>query len=246
VNDPTAMDHLLFAVFALAYPLYGYLDWPNFLADARSGRRGLRVRSYWEVIVVEWTLALLLLTHWGENGRPWSRLGLGDPFTGRGLLAFAVVIAIGVLAFAHARSVARAPAEELAAARAPIGDVVHLLPQTASERRLFVGVSVTAGACEELFFRGLAPWLLAMWMPPWAAIVTATLLFGLAHAYQGPAGIPQTALVGAVMAGLTLWSGTLWSAILLHTIVDLHGGSVGGRIARAQRSPECAGPTHAS
>jgi membrane protease YdiL (CAAX protease family) len=238
VTAPTAMDHVLFAMFAVVLPVYGYLAWPRFLAKARGNQPGVRVREYCEMMVVQWTLAIALLAHWTASARPWPLLGLGDPLAGHGAYAFAVVIAIGLLALVHARSVARAPIDQLEAARGQLGDVVHVLPRTAVERRLFAGVSVTAGACEELFFRGLAPWLLSMWLPPWIAVVVATLLFGLAHANQGPAGIPKTALVGAVMAAITLWADTIWPAMLLHTIVDLHGGSVGGRIAAAQRSGE--------
>jgi uncharacterized protein len=234
MNAPTALDHLLFLMFAVAFPLWSYLAWPRFLAAARSNRPGVRVREYCEMMVVQWTLTIVLLAHWDASARPWPLLGLGDPLAGQGPLVFAAVIAVGVLALVNARSVARAPTDQLVAARAKFGDVLYVLPHTALERRLFAGVSVTAGACEELFFRGLAPWLLSTWLSPWMAIAAATLLFGLAHAYQGPAGIPKTALVGAVMAGLTLWAGTIWPAILLHTIVDLHGGSVGGRIATAQ------------
>lgn len=232
------MEYVLFAAFALAYPLYGYLSWPAFIADARADRPGIRVRAYCETMVVEWSLAVLLLAHWGASGRAWALLGLGDPLAGSGPIALALVIATGGLAFLHARSVGRAPSDQLVNARGQLGDVLYLLPRTAIERRLFAGVSVTAGACEELFFRGLAPWLLSIWMPPWLALAVATMLFGLAHAYQGPAGIPRTAIVGAVMALLAWWAGTIWPAILLHTIVDLHGGSVGGRIATAQPTQE--------
>jgi uncharacterized protein len=231
----TTMDLLLFFLFALAFPLYGYLTWPSYLADARDGRPGVRVRGYLDMIVTQWSLALVLLAHWDGSARAWSLLGLGDPLTGRGLLTLAVVIAIGVLALVHARSIARASADQLATARAQMGDLVHVMPHTAVERWLFAGVALTAGVCEELFFRGLAPWLLSTWMPPWLAVLVATLLFGLAHAYQGRAGIPKTAVVGGAMAVLTICAGTLWPAILLHTIIDLHGGHIGSRIANAPR-----------
>jgi membrane protease YdiL (CAAX protease family) len=229
-----AIDFILFGLLAIVFPLWSYLTWPRFLADARNQRPGVRVRGYVEMMITLWGLALGLLVNWGLSARPWAALGLGDPLAGHGPYAFAVVIGVGVLAFVHARSVARAPREQLAAERGKLGDVLYVLPHTALERRLFAGVAVTAGVCEELFFRGLAPSLLSLWLPPWLAIAVATLLFGLAHAYQGPAGIPKTALVGAVMAGLTLWAGNLWPAMLLHTIVDLHGGSVGGRITRTE------------
>lgn len=233
MTGPTVLDHVLLLGFAVAYPLYGYLTWPRFVAHARAARPGARVRTYCETIVAEWALAVALLVHWAASERPWSLLGLGDLRGGHGPLAMTAVISLATLAFLHARGVARAPAEQLAGARGQLGELVHLMPHTAIERGWFAGLSLTAGACEELFFRGLAPWLLSSWMPAWAAMASATALFGLAHAYQGLAGIPRTAIIGAALALLTLWAGTLWPAILLHTVIDLHGGSVGGSIARA-------------
>ncbi|MFO0636653.1 MAG: CPBP family intramembrane glutamic endopeptidase [Nannocystaceae bacterium] len=139
------------------------------------------------------------------------------------------VISLATLAFLRPGG-ARAPAEQLAGARGRLGS--SCIAAHRHRARVVRGLSLTAGACK-LFFRGLAPWLLSSWMPAWAAMASATALFGLAHAYQGLAGIPRTAIIGAALALLTLWAGTLWPAILLHTVIDLHGGSVGGSIARA-------------
>jgi membrane protease YdiL (CAAX protease family) len=43
------------------------------------------------------------------------------------------------------------------------------------------------------------------------------------------AGIGKTALVGLVMALLTVFSGSLFIAILLHAIIDLTSGRMMGR-----------------
>ncbi len=67
-----------------------------------------------------------------------------------------------------------------------------LLPQTATEKRWFDAVSVTAGICEEIIYRGFLFAYFAAWLPGAAAgvvIVLAGLVFGLGHLYQGAAGI---------------------------------------------------------
>jgi membrane protease YdiL (CAAX protease family) len=45
--------------------------------------------------------------------------------------------------------------------------------------------------------------------------------FGLAHAYQGLAGIVTTGVLGGVMAALYLQTGSLLLPVLLHAVIDL-------------------------
>lgn len=56
----------------------------------------------------------------------------------------------------------------------------------------------------------------------WAvALVVSSALFGLAHRYQGPAGMIATACIGAVLGLLYVYSRrNLWAVILCHAIVD--------------------------
>jgi membrane protease YdiL (CAAX protease family) len=228
---PSLVDWILVAAFAIALPVHGYVTWPRFIATAKANAPGFRVRGYIRVVAVHWALTIAVLAHWWLRERPWDALGLGNPLATP--LAWTPVVIVGGLAVFHIRAIAKTPTEELVKAATVMGDIVYLMPRTALERRLFYLVAMTAGACEEIVYRALLPWLLVTFAPAWAAIVIATVLFGLGHAYQGPAGIVKTGIVGAVMALLVLWSGTLWPAIVLHTIVDLHGGAIGGRIARS-------------
>jgi uncharacterized protein len=77
------------------------------------------------------------------------------------------------------------------------------------------------GFYEEVFARGF---LLrrsrqlfgGIWMP----VLISSILFGLGHAYQGWAGVVQTALIGVVLARLTLYWGTLWPAVLAHAALN--------------------------
>jgi uncharacterized protein len=77
------------------------------------------------------------------------------------------------------------------------------------------------GFYEEAFARGFLlrrsrQLLGGIWMP----VLVSSILFGLGHAYQGWAGVVQTALIGVVLARLTLYWGTLWPAILAHAALN--------------------------
>jgi len=117
--------------------------------------------------------------------------------------------------------------------------LLHLLPRTGREKRLFAGLSLSAGVGEELAFRGYAlAALQLLFLPPWTAAVATSAAFGMMHAYQGMAGILRTALVGVVLAGSVLQTGSLLPAMAAHALVDLGAGLVLGPrlVARAHET----------
>lgn len=100
----------------------------------------------------------------------------------------------------------------------------HLLPRSPREKAVFALLSVTAGACEELAFRGYAIPMLAPALGLPGAVVVTSLVFGVVHGYQGPLGVLRTGVMGAVLAGGFLAAGSLWPAVLAHALIDLIAG----------------------
>jgi membrane protease YdiL (CAAX protease family) len=109
-------------------------------------------------------------------------------------------------------------------AEPPGAATLALLPRTAAERRLFTVVGLTAGICEEWLYRGFFLAVVAAVagdLPTWVLVGLAAVAFGLAHAYQGRAGVVLTGLLGGVMAALYLGTGSLLLPVLLHAAIDL-------------------------
>ncbi|MGA2951589.1 MAG: CPBP family intramembrane glutamic endopeptidase [Caulobacteraceae bacterium] len=105
-----------------------------------------------------------------------------------------------------------------------LGDIGPLIPRNGAEMTLAGLLSLAAGLGEELFFRLLLPLLLVqLGAPPLPAFILATVVFGLAHLYQGWVGILATAVIGAALAALYLGSGALWLAMAVHAAFDLFG-----------------------
>lgn len=98
------------------------------------------------------------------------------------------------------------------------------LPATVQERRWFAALSLSAGFCEELLFRGFllrylhaAPLHLALlW-----SILLAAVVFGLHHLYQGRSGVISTTIGGFVFTGILLVSGSLLAGMIYHALADL-------------------------
>ena len=151
-----------------------------------------------------------------------AKLGAVMPTTAMLDKGFLIGVAIGAMVVGLLVGVLLA--KRLKTSHATLGDIEPLMPRNGAETGWAALLSLNAGLSEECFFRLLLPLLLTglLHNPLWAFVI-ATLLFGLVHFYQGVAGVVMTTLVGAVMAGLYLWTGNLWVAIAVHAGLDLFG-----------------------
>jgi membrane protease YdiL (CAAX protease family) len=106
-------------------------------------------------------------------------------------------------------------------------------PRGPGELVLWLGVSVTAGFCEEHVFRGyLLQQALTLtrslrvrpWMGQAIAVVATSLLFGSLHLYEGVGGALVITLLGCVYAVCALSFGNLRAVIVAHVLQDLIAG----------------------
>lgn len=149
-----------------------------------------------------------------EIGWQWPQLPAGIALgvvTGA-FIGLAIGVGVGIVLARRGRTPAPAPET-----------VAFLLPVTANERRWAAGVAVTAGVAEELVFRGL---FLALaiglgGLSPLLAAVCVSVVFGVAHLYQGAQGVLVTGLLGGLLAAIVLNTESLLPAIALHVLVDL-------------------------
>lgn len=99
----------------------------------------------------------------------------------------------------------------------------HLL----EEIPLIMRTAITAGVCEEIIYRGtvisrLEAIFRSNKITQCAILFLSATIFGAAHAYQAPAGILVTGIIGLLFGFVYLGCGRLlWTVILMHTIYDL-------------------------
>ena len=102
---------------------------------------------------------------------------------------------------------------------------VNLIPTSALELAGWVTVSVTAGFCEEYFFRGYLTEQFAVWSRSrWFAILAQAIFFGLCHAYYGAVQMFAVVLLGLALGLLAHWRKSLRPGMLAHGLVDSVGG----------------------
>ena len=100
-----------------------------------------------------------------------------------------------------------------------------LLPQRGVEILLWVGVSISAGICEELVFRGYFQKQFEIFTHSrWAALFLQALLFGISHGYQGIEACVKIAVYGVLFGLLSLWRRSLRPGMMAHAWTDILGG----------------------
>ncbi|MGH7470614.1 MAG: CPBP family intramembrane glutamic endopeptidase [Longimicrobiales bacterium] len=225
--DPGALDHIVMALLVVVNPLYGAWEYRRLVRRIRAGEANARGAEYRKTMLLSWTFTIGLVALWLGADRPAAVLGFALP-GGVRLLAGAIITILG-LAFLSAQWRALSSMDEkgLEPLRAQMAAVADLMPRTEREAAQFRLVSVSAGVCEEIVYRGYMIWYLAAFMGEWPAVILGALIFGLGHLYQGTDGVIKTGVTGLMMGILYVATGSLLWPVILHTAVDLHGGGDG-------------------
>jgi uncharacterized protein len=223
--NQTPLDHLLAFLLVGFIPLWGLWDKKRLLAGLRLGSGDARVRAYLRIIFVSWALTFGMLALWLGSGRDVYALGLAFTPNLRALIGAGVAILASGLLVLQMVAVQKSP-EKLDQVLGQLESVESVLPHNARELRTFGWVSITAGICEELLYRGYLIAYFATFTNVWAAMGLAALAFGIAHAYQGPIGVLKTGAVGLIMGTLYVLSGSIWGPMLVHAVVDITSGRI--------------------
>jgi len=208
------LDTFIYARSQAAVPIYLW----NILAAS-----ALTVAAAWLIVHNH-----LTLSDFGQNLGTYPRT----------LMVSAIMIALIALLLLINKSQKNKPRPETI--RKTAEEVRKLLPTTATERRVWIAVSLTAGFSEEFLYRG---WLLnvtgSALHSVWLGLLVSSIFFGFAHLYQGRRGMFATGILGMVFGLIYVASRSLLPGQVLHTLLDLNNGLAFGRMAtRAQPAPE--------
>jgi membrane protease YdiL (CAAX protease family) len=188
-------------------------------------RRPTTARIYRGVIVGHWLTAGTVVGAFWWFGIPLGTLGLAAPRT-LPLLISGAVLLLGWVVWSHYQARALIDPAKVARLRARFENISLLVPVTPAEERAWLLVALTAGVCEEVLYRGFVGFYLGRWMPLPAVALVGSLVFGVAHLYQGPNNALRTAAVGAIHWALYLATGSILPGMALHAALDVRSGQV--------------------
>jgi membrane protease YdiL (CAAX protease family) len=117
------------------------------------------------------------------------------------------------------------PAKNMERAKEVWKTLGFLAPQGMREIILFAALSVSAGFCEELVFRGyLQKQFHAATRSALAGIVLQALIFGVAHGYQGWKGMSTITVLGILLGAVAFWRRSLRPGMITHAWLDFVSG----------------------
>jgi membrane protease YdiL (CAAX protease family) len=175
---------------------------------------------YLSLIALEWGLFVYVRKGVRRSGTTTSELIGGRWASAKDVL---VDVALALALWSVWRGLDAALARWLGPAAAAV--VQPFLPRGAVEILLWVVLSISAGICEELVFRGyFQRQLAALAHGRWLALPLQAVLFGIGHGYQGPRACAKIALYGALLGALALWRRSLRPGMIVHAATDILGG----------------------
>lgn len=235
MTNAGVIDYVLLAVILLL-PLVEWLWYgPRCARAIRERVSGARGRLYRAEVIALWAVTLCILALWIAKARPWGLLQLGAISAlrfGSGSLLAAIIVALLVLQMQKVQKALQRP-RAVANLCEKLASLELVIPATDAERKGFWLLSVSAGICEEVIYRGFLLWLFTAWAGLFAAILVSTAAFGFMHIYLGEAQVPRTAIIGFVLALLVVASGSLLPAMVFHAALDLSSGEIGFHVAQA-------------
>lgn len=100
-----------------------------------------------------------------------------------------------------------------------------LLPQSNVEIVLWIVVSISAGICEEIVFRGYFQKQFAAYTRSVVGgVLLQGLVFGLGHSYQGLKQVAIISALGVLYGGFAAWRRSLRPNMITHAATDVWSG----------------------
>ena len=151
----TLLDHLFVLVFAVIYPIAGFIGFRRLLRKIEAGMSVNRNHLYVQTISWQWVLFALAVIVWAWSDRSWAALGFNVELHFGVLIGAALTVAGIAFLFAQVRQVATAPQEEVRGLQGQLGELSLMIPRNGGELARFDMLSLTAGIVEETLWRTL-------------------------------------------------------------------------------------------
>jgi membrane protease YdiL (CAAX protease family) len=216
---------LIFIVLGVLLPLRGHLRLQKLIVIPQVGTRE-RLSLYASTIGFQWLAAAVVAWRAWARGLSFEQLGLVIHGPWRILIVGIVGAAtLGGLQWLNLRRMGKSSgkAREFMQVLAE-----RILPQSRQELAPFLALAMTAGVCEEILYRGFAMAALTRaGLPLWSVVLLSSILFGLAHLYQGRGGLLSTLVIGTVFGTARIAYDGLFPVMLWHFTVDAVAGVAG-------------------
>ena len=219
--------YLIFFVLGVLLPWRGYHRLRKLLAIPEVSASE-RIALYLSTILFQWTAALVTAWRALARGLSLEEMGLSAS-RWIPLLLWALLggTLLGLLHWLNLRRMGGVDSERKSQLRA-ISE--RILPQSRRELVFYLALAVTAGICEEFLYRGFAMGaFFRAGLPGWLVVLFSSVLFGMAHLYQGRSGFLGTSILGLIFATARIAYHSVAPVMVWHAVVDVVAGVAGPR-----------------
>ncbi|MGG7620722.1 CPBP family intramembrane glutamic endopeptidase [Bacillus coreaensis] len=225
-------------LFLVMYePVYGYFDYQKF--KSRVGQNpSERVKYYKKVMLGLWipTVIILVVTAFGPLN--FQDIGLKrinintstlGPWVTYGSFGLAGIYLVSLIYYLIGSKISIKMRNDIAELKKREHEKIafkDILPHSKEDKRVWTYVSWTAGITEEIIYRGFLIFALLQLFPGfpiWPVLVFSSLLFGLAHTYQGYLNVLKTSFFGLFFTILYIGLDSIVPLMILHFLIDYVG-----------------------
>ncbi|MGB2591952.1 MAG: type II CAAX endopeptidase family protein [Candidatus Acidiferrum sp.] len=216
----------------------------SLLAIPQMGTRE-RLTLYLSTIAFQWVA--VAVTAWRALARGLTFEELGLLVHGGWRIFFAAIVGaatLGGLQWLNLRRMGRSTGKAQGFMKSL---AERILPQSRMELLPYLSLALTAGLCEEFLYRGFAMAALTKaGLPAVPVVLLSSVLFGLAHLYQGSGGLVSTLVIGTVFGTARIAYDGLVPVMLWHAAVDTVAGIAGPRYLLKKELTAVGVETHSS
>ncbi|HXJ06208.1 MAG TPA: type II CAAX endopeptidase family protein [Candidatus Acidoferrum sp.] len=218
---------MIFFVLGVLLPWRGRLRLQKLLALPEMSSRE-RLLLYASTIAFQWIA--VAITAWRAWARGLTFEEVGLVVHGRGRIFIAAIVGAAILGGLQWLNLRRMGGSSGKAREFIRALAERIFPRSRVELVCFLGLAATAGLCEEFLYRGFSMAALTRaGLPVWSVVLFSSLLFGLAHLYQGRGGLVSTLIIGMVFGTARIAYDGMIPVILWHFAVDAVAGLAGPR-----------------
>ncbi|WP_413299562.1 CPBP family intramembrane glutamic endopeptidase [Bacillus sp. 1P10SD] len=225
-------------LFTLTYePILGYINFQKFKRKVKTDDKE-RIKFYKNSIISLWVPTLFILSFVGFTDLTLEQIGLTSISLNTESLAkwviysailVGIIFGMAILLFTigyRFNSKIKNSIDKMKKEENSKNQFKVMMPETKQEKKLWTLVSLTAGITEEIIYRGFMIFALSYLFPDlsiWLVLIFSSILFGLAHTYQGVSGVVRTTLIGLWFSIVYIGIESIIPLILFHALVDYFG-----------------------
>ncbi len=170
--------------------------------------------------------ALLVLTFWNINERPWEKIGFTWPTIDRNLVLMVLILVVFYLSDVIYSWINKKYRND------KLEELAYLMPLNWREYGHFTFLAVAAGVSEEIIFRAFLMAYLEHYLSGFAysgllVILFPAVVFSVSHLYQGWWAVLKIFAIAFLFGLIYIYSGSLYVVIIIHILIDLISGLLG-------------------